>query len=169
MNLPPIALYGRSGSGKSTASNYLVTRYGYTHCKAGSTCRRLCLELFGTEDRTTLNRFNDAVRAIDPTVWLRKAIAIDSNSPIVFDSMRFQDDWNFFTNLNYQTWKIDCPQEVRWDRLRRRGQIFTEEDELHPGECQLSQNSFNSVLINYDDQESLHRQIDKLLSQYLSA
>jgi len=166
MHLPNIALYGKSGSGKSTVAAYLVTRHKYIHCSAGRICRQICRELFDSEDRAILNAFNDAVRRIDPMVWLRVAKkAINRGQPVVFDSMRFETDRLYFKALDFQLWRIDCPETKRRERLTLRGQIFEVTDELHPGEVELENSTFDRTFTNDSSNiEDLHKQIDAALS-----
>src|SRR5258708_36291643 len=105
---PNIALYGRSGSGKSTIAQYLKAEYGYEHVSPGHICRRICQELFNSEDRSILNAFNDAVRKIDSDVWLRNATRhARGQSWIVFDSMRFQEDWIYLKAKGFVMWKLE--------------------------------------------------------------
>src|SRR5436190_14713171 len=102
-----IAIYGKSGAGKSTVAQYLSSKYRYKHCTAGKLCRSLCLELFGTEERAVLNAFNDAVRSIDSMVWIRTALKIASPvDRIVFDSMRFKEDVEYFRANDFKLWRI---------------------------------------------------------------
>jgi dephospho-CoA kinase len=131
-----IALFGHSGSGKTTIADWLVFNRGFVRCSTGAACRSVCHTLFQSESKTLLNQVTDALRAIDRAVWLRAALSVDTgNKPIVFDSMRFAGDYDFLRDRGFATWKIIAPRDVRLDRLRARGQEFDPLiDDYHSGE-----------------------------------
>ena len=145
-----IALYGRSGAGKSSVADVLVAEYGFVKCSSGAVCRQVCLSLFKSESKTLLNEVTDALKAVDENVWLRAAISANvEGKPAVFDSMRFVGDYRFLTERAFTTWKIVAPLEVRLARLRARGQSFDPEvDEFHRGETELESHHFDVVIDN---------------------
>jgi cytidylate kinase len=111
---PNIALHGRSGTGKSTIAEYLVTQYRYQHAKTGAACRRLCRELFDSESKTLMNEVTDALRRIDPTVWLRAGLSgLRDDDPVVFDSMRFTEDYRYFHAHAYLLVDVRAPTSVK--------------------------------------------------------
>jgi dephospho-CoA kinase len=147
-----IALYGRSGSGKSTVAEILVRDYGFIHCKTGAACRRLCRELFGSEDKGLMNQVSDALRALDPAVWLRAAMSevrTGNDAPLVFDSMRFQPDYAFLRDRGFITLQLVASPEQRVDRLHARGQPFDLlTDDLHAAEIELAALAFDHSIDN---------------------
>jgi dephospho-CoA kinase len=166
MMLPNIALWGKSGSGKSVVARHLADNYGFIHCSPGKICRRMCLELFDSEDRGILNAFNDAVRSIDPMVWLRTATkGVPPQKQIVFDSIRFNPDWLYFKQRGFQLWKIDCNGERRGSQLVQRGQTFKAADDIHPGEVELEGMQFDCILKNDSDIQDLLKQVDLALAK----
>jgi adenylate kinase family enzyme len=166
-HLPPIALFGRSGSGKTTVSDYLVKQYGYFHCSPGGICRQISRLLFQAESKTILNQVNDAIQTLGKLVLTRAALASvpEQTERIVFDSMRFMEDYEFFTTQQYSLWRVECAEEVRIGRLAGRGQDFkVGQDDLHRGELELSDCQFDLTLYNSDPSpEQLYRQIDVAL------
>lgn len=149
---PNIALYGRTGSGKTTVAEVLVEEYGYSHRKTGAACRALCLDLFGSEDKALLNKVTDALRGIDPAVWLRAAIRDsrqDTGRPIVLDSIRFRPDYQYVVERDFVTIRITAPSGARVERLAGRGQEFDVlRDDLHPAEIELSSEAFDYTIDN---------------------
>lgn len=147
---PHIALYGRSGSGKTTVAEYLVSTHHYSYCSTGAACRQVCRLLFNSESKKVLNQVTDAMRAIDENVWLRTALAsAPSDSPIVFDSMRFDTDYRYLRERDFEVWQVDAPLEVRAGRLRERGQEFDPaRDDLHPAEVELHGREFDYRIWN---------------------
>lgn len=146
-----IALYGRTGSGKTTFGE-LLTGHGFQHVKAGVACRRLCLELFDSEAKGIMNRVADALRAIDQTVWLRAALHSASDMPFVFDSMRFPQDYVYMQERQCLTVKVVADQTLRLRRLAERGQHYEpERDELHDAEVSLESFQFDYTVHNEGD------------------
>jgi len=147
---PDIALYGRSGAGKSEIAQILVADFGYTHYKTGDACREIARRLFGSEDKTLLNRITDALRAIDNDVWLRAALpTTEITDPIVFDSLRFPTDYEFLQAKGFALWRVEAPPALRVERLAARGQQFDpQHDESHPAEVSLAEHMFDVTIEN---------------------
>lgn len=164
---PNIALHGRSGSGKSTVARYLVATYGYQHARTGVACRKLCRELFASESKTLMNEVTDALRRIDPGVWLRAGLAgLRDDRPLVFDSMRFAEDYRFFHNHAYVLVDVRASIDLRVRRLGERGQPFDPSiDEGHPAESELDSFPFDFTIDNTGDQGELWPKIDQMLSR----
>src|SRR5690242_9306970 len=117
-----VALYGRSGSGKTEIANYLTSKYGYIRTSTGSACREICQLLFQDESKTLLNRVTDAMKSIDENVWLRAALRkIEPGHAVVFDSMRFHSDYEYLRGHGFSLWRIDAPLDLRLIWLQRRG------------------------------------------------
>jgi dephospho-CoA kinase len=162
---PNVALHGRSGSGKSTVARYLVVQYGYQHAKTGAACRKICQELFGSETKTLMNEVTDSLRKIDSGVWLRAGLAgLQEDRPIVFDSMRFVEDYQFFVARAYLLVDIRAPVDLRVRRLAERGQPFDlSVDEDHPAESELEAFTFDFTIDNTGDLGELWPEIDQML------
>lgn len=160
-----IALYGRSGSGKSSVAEELLG-HGYQHLKTGRACRRICTELFDSDDKSILNQVTDALRAIDPSVWLRSALGeAASDAPIVFDSMRFPSDYVRLRDEKYLLVRVEAERPTRLQRLAERGQEYDpDRDDGHEAEVSLHDFEFDVVIDNSGDREALSRQVLALLN-----
>lgn len=153
--LPHIALYGRSGAGKSEVASILAQEYGYQHRSTGLACRRIVADLFGADDKTILNRVADALMEIDDLVWIRAALKPPLGAgPVVLDSIRLPNEYDFVAQQGFQVWHINAPLELRLHRLEARGQAFDPEvDEHHAYESSLSTHAFDVTIVN--DRSSL--------------
>jgi dephospho-CoA kinase len=161
-----IALYGRSGSGKTTIAQFLVKNYGYNRCSTGDACRHVSKFLFQSESKKILNQVTDAMRIIDQNVWLRTALTlVPDDSLIVFDSMRFFNDYNYLKARSFSLWKVEAPIELRLERLYQRGQLYDlEEDENHITETELEKYTFDYTIDNSDILfQSLYRNLNAIM------
>jgi dephospho-CoA kinase len=147
-----IALMGRSGAGKTTVANQLVSEYGYHRCTPGDICRRMCSLVFGNEDRSLMNRVTELLKTIDELVWLKAAMAnAPAGKPLVYDSMRFTQEYDYLRNEGFEVWLVETREDLRHRRLRARGQIYSPEDETHALEVELSSHHYHELLNNDDD------------------
>lgn len=164
-----VALYGRTGSGKTTVAEILVRDYGYTHRKTGAACRALCLELFGSEDKGLMNKVTDALRDIDPAVWLRAAIQDTGGEPagpIVLDSIRFRPDYQYVIERDFVTIQVAAPPASRVERLSGRGQQFDLlRDDLHPAEIELASEEFDFTIDNRGSRSDLMGEIERVANE----
>lgn len=145
-----IALCGRSGSGKTTVAEHLAQAYGFAHYRSGELCRRVCSDLFGDDSKAMLNAVTAAMRSIRPDVWISAALrAMRDEEVVVFDSMRFQGDYERLRGAGFALWRIEAPLDRRVARLRARGQQFdpSADDQAAP-EVELDGHEFDYVLDN---------------------
>ena len=111
-----------------------------------------------------MNVLNDALRNIDPDVWIRTTLAeAPRDRPIIFDGIRYKRDLTYFRSAGYNIWRIDTPANLRLKRLIDRKQEFLADDEEHAGEAELSDSDFEIELHNSSSITDLHSQIEKAL------
>lgn len=162
-----IAVYGRSGSGKGTVATILTDRYGYMHVSSGSVCRSISQILFGDEDRAHLNALSTALRSIDEHLLIEAALrAIKTDIPIVFDSIRYKTDYDWFRESGFSLWKVDCPEEICIRRLKSRGQVFSVKDLDHLSESGLEHEEFDFTI---DNSGSSLKELEHTIASRLSA
>ena len=160
-----IAIFGRTGSGKSEVSSYLVEKYHYQHCHPGKLCREISLRLFQSDAKTILNQVNDAMRAIDPNVWLSAGLRDCSTTmPIVVDGMRFESNYQLLNSRGFWLWRVTADAAHRKSRLEERGQTFDwANDTAHPGEIELERRHFQVEIANDAGRDELRALVDKLM------
>jgi hypothetical protein len=164
--LPNIAIWARSGAGKSFATKYLEENYGYEACKPGAICREITLRLFGEDSKTTLNKVNDALRQIEPNIWLRLGFqAVGRKDGVLIDGIRFASNVEFCRQNGFRMVKIVANEAIRMARLTARGQAFDVKiDGEHAGETEIENETFDHVVHNdHDDPVALYRQLDSIV------
>jgi dephospho-CoA kinase len=161
-----IALMGKSGTGKTTVAKQLVSGHGYHRCTPGDICRQVCSLVFGKQERSVMNKVTELLKTIDNLVWLKAAMAnAPPGRPLVYDSMRFADDYDYLRNEGFEVWLVESREDLRHERLKERGQIYTDADEEHPLEVELSSHHHHQLINNDDhlDAGALARQVADLL------
>lgn len=169
-SLPNIAISARSGAGKTLAAEYLQSTHGYALCTPGAICREITQRLFGTQSKTILNKVNDAMRAIDPDVWLRVALqelgTIRPGTPICIDGMRFTSNVEYCRKNSFVLISIEASEKTRMRRLEGRGQEYDlVVDAGHPVETEIEGVAFDYVIRNDgDDPKLLYKEIDEIIA-----
>lgn len=160
-----IALVGKSGSGKTSVAKYLQDLHGYVIATTGAACREVTRRLFDSDEREFLNKVTDAMKAIRPSVWMDTALRdIGLEADVVFDSARFLVDYDTLARRGFVFVRVLADTDVRHERLARRGQIHTAQDDHHPAECELDEVSVLSVVQNNGLMEDLHRQVEDVIT-----
>jgi cytidylate kinase len=161
-----LALYGRSGSGKSFVASILEKRFGYIRVSTGDLCRSVSRIMFGDEDKGNLNRISEKLREIDENIWIDAALRqVSGQSPVVFDSIRYISDHLCLTDLKFKTVRIVSESRLSRRRLEERGQVISEEDFRHRSEWEVDKCSFHATIMNDGvSAEQLTRQIESIIS-----
>jgi hypothetical protein len=116
--------------------------------------------LFDSQAKGLMNKVTDAMRAIDSMVWIRAALTGADSRPIVFDSMRFADDYRYFRENRFYLVKVTAPLVNRLARLRSRGQEFDPDvDDDHAAEAELDRFEFDGEICNGGDTDHLNEQV----------
>ena len=110
------------------------------------------------------NKVTDALRAIDPAVWLNLALKDADDRPIVLDSMRFVSDYQYLRHRNFYLLRVIAPFPVRSSRLVQRGQVFNPtSDELHPSENELETYDFDATFVNEGTLSDVEAWVESLI------
>lgn len=156
-----IALIGKSGSGKSTVASLLQLYCGTTRISTGAVCRRISMQLFGNEFKSSTQSIDDALTQIDPSVFLNAALLnVGDDCSICIDSLRFQSDLVLARERKLITIRIVAPDELRFSRLERRGQVFDPRtDGIHRSETELDEAEVDFTIENMGDIAALERAV----------
>jgi len=98
---------GPKGTGKTTAAQYLRCFYDASVYKLAAPLYQICRNLFGMQkkDRRLLQKVGDALRSVDPEVFLKAVtVQIEKNkySPIVVvEDVRLKEEALYAVKKNY--------------------------------------------------------------------
>jgi cytidylate kinase len=145
-----IAISGKSGSGKTALSNHLVQKLGGVRASTGDIYRDVSRLLYGEATKDLMNLLTQTLRRMDTNCVLRAALrTADNGFGIVCDSMRFNEDYSFLRTHGFLLVRLQSAVEVRHERLRQRGEIFSPHDlENDPTETALDDATFDCFLLN---------------------
>lgn len=119
-----------------------------------------------------MNKVNDALRAIEPNIWLRVAMDdIRETNGLLIDGIRFKSNLDFCRERGFKLVRIDATLSTRMRRLKARGQEFNvESDANHAGETELQDETFDHVIRNdQDDSVAFRQQLDTIVARGQSA
>jgi len=125
-----IAIHGPMCSGKTTIANMIIRmdsryqRYSY-----GQKIKDIASELFGMDykDRTLLITIADAMKKINPNVWINYVKKqTDKRDHCVIDDLRFQNELDSLTG-----WKIICLKVPLEERIKRIKQLYPQDYDNH--------------------------------------
>jgi cytidylate kinase len=120
-----IALSGKSGSGKTELSTYLCNKLGIQRCSTGDIYRQICKIIFGTVSKEQMNNLTKALRNMDTNCIIQAAFRFcNPRKGIVFDSMRFAEDYEHLKAAGFLLVRIDAVPAIRFVRLKLRNELF---------------------------------------------
>ncbi|GEA15482.1 hypothetical protein E308F_17260 [Moorella sp. E308F] len=166
-------LMGKAGAGKDTAAEYLVRRYGFRRYafadKLKEVARGLWPEEFadGRKPRRLLQELGTAVRGIDPLVWVRcvfRQMEAENPARAVITDGRLLNEYRACREAGFTVIRIDCPDQVRMDRLLLRdGVPLCREETSHATEREIELAEPDFILDNSGSTDDLYRQIVDLM------
>jgi hypothetical protein len=130
---PLIVFLGKAGSGKTTAAErlcYLNPEYRMVHF--ASRLKQAASLIWGEDvahnNRGLLQWLGNTMREYDEDVWINAALQdIDSHfkggRACVIDDCRFPNEYNKLQELGAYFIRTVCTEEVRVDRLQRKGKF----------------------------------------------
>lgn len=142
-----VGLIGKLGSGKTFAANYLCDKYNFVRLSLAQPIKDIMAEYFGVMDKTN-PRYRglaqkigtDWFRSEDPDVWVKNLIhrANVRNDvfaqSVVCDDVRFVNEASTLLNQSWVMIYLDCPDEIRMERCKKRDGVFDASLMNHPSE-----------------------------------
>ena len=158
-----IAITGRMAAGKTTISDELVNRHGYTRVAFAGRLKDIAAQVYGggqpvekgrtyevtresdggvvlLNGREILQQLGQSVKALDRDLWVRWLLAdiadeAHGEGPYVLDDLRFPYEAEALKAAGWMVVKVITPREVRHDRYERLyGSRPSESMENHPSE-----------------------------------
>jgi dephospho-CoA kinase len=159
-------LCGPKGVGKTTAARYLEYRYGAKVYVLAAPLYGICRDLFGMQEknRKLLQTVGDALRSVDPEVFLKYALRkIEQDNPCfaVVEDVRLRQEADFLTRHGFIGIRLYVPDPIRAARLMARDGESVRDDHHTEKEAQ---NLWAPIIIdNNGSIEELERALDSLV------
>ena len=160
-----VGFVGRLGSGKTTASEYLVKKYGFKRYSFATKLKAICAEMYpdkfkdGAKPRELLQFIGtDAFRKFDQEVWVKYLVRqISSENPplAVIDDCRFPNEAEALRSLGFVI--------VRIERVDRQAVGRGTGAETHASEMLVDSIHPDLVLSNDGTLADLEQKIDGII------
>lgn len=165
-----VFLFGRRGSGKSTAAHFLAESTGAKVYKISEPLYRVAREVFGMEgkDRVLLQRLGDAFREIDPDCLLRclsLALYRDGPRAAVVEDVRLPREAAWLRGSGFVGVLVRAPEPVRLERLRARGECVLGAEDGHATEAGVDAIEPDYVLDNGGSLKDLRNAVVALVAE----
>jgi dephospho-CoA kinase len=177
-----IGIIGKFGSGKTTASNYIIEEYGYKRFSLAEPIKWIMKEFLYIENKTdpryrkTVQTIGtDWFRSIDDLVWVKYLMKRVNRSKCraVVDDVRFVNEADTLLEDGWLLIYLDCPDDVRRRRCIERDGTFDENTLKHPSETGVDEiiekfgSDFNLVRIDASGtMEDTAGEIDLVLAKF---
>lgn len=171
-----IALAGKMRSGKDTVAAYLVEHYDFVPYAFGDGIKRVCRELFpeqvanSKKPRALLQGVGQAMRAIDPDVWIKRTMReIDASHSfdVVITDLRQPNEYARLYTEGYVIIRVNASDDVRIDRMRSAGDTFDLADLTHDTERYVDMFAVHYELNNNGSVLDLWEQIDVVMREIM--
>lgn len=177
-----IGIIGKYGSGKTTASNYIIQEYGYKRFSLADPLRWIVKELLGIEGKSD-PRYRKMMqmigtewfRSIDDLVWVKYLLkrVKRSRSRAVCDDVRFVNEATILLDNGWLLLYLNCPDDTRRQRCLDRDGTFDESTVNHSSETQVDEIKeklkADMYLVQIDASKSIDgmcQDIDSVLAKY---
>ncbi len=176
-----LILIGKAGSGKDTVADYLVKKYGFVRYAFADKIRDIVIDLFPDEvvkgkPRRLLQTIGTSMRQLDPDVWARYLVhRIEKEKPSLFvvSDCRYPNELKMLWELGALPVFIDCPYELRMQRLAVRDGVVNESLLSHESEQAVDELrkvvNLDDIVYLYNDGtlEELYQLVDWIVAREL--
>jgi thymidylate kinase len=145
-----IAFVGGMGSGKTSAANFLVKKYGYRKESLASPIKFYINDILGidktnSEFREIAQGLGSFFRKYNPDCWTEYFLKTMGLGPIVIDDVRFENEIKLLLKKDFRIIYLHCSPEIRVERCLARDGVFDRKSLYHESEL-------SSAMIPYVDE-----------------
>lgn len=180
-----IALFGKIRSGKDTVGKILIEEYGFNRYAFGDGIGNIIKEYFpeawaGGKPREHYQFIGQQLRELDSNVWvnyllhnikkdeeiLRFKYGYNKPYKVVVTDGRQINEAEKLQEQGYLIIKVTCPEEIRIERMKRAGDVFTPESLKHDTELQVDLIKPDIEIDNSGTIEGLRYIIKQIVKEY---
>lgn len=162
------------GSGKSTAADHIVKKYGFTRMRLSGKMREIGIELGLEITRDFLQSCGKFFREFDDDIWVRYLVREiqKTSASIVIDDIRRMNEVVYLKPLGFKFIRIQSSSEKRRTRIEVRGKkrisnLDWKRWSDHLTETQVLQLPVDYIIENDGSLEELRIKIDAVMEKVL--
>jgi hypothetical protein len=134
-----IALSGKMCSGKTTASDAFISKWGsFKRVSIAGRLKEIATELFGMQqkDRELLQRLGTDIRIIDENAWLN-VFFNNLNGDVICDDVRYKNELDELNKNGFITVRLTIDPQIQMERIKELYPGFKTEQLTHKSETDL--------------------------------
>lgn len=171
-----IAIIGKAGSGKDTVAKLLnkIVTPSFDRLAFADAMKEFYHDIFNVptepKPRHGYQWFGQVMREHDPNVWVKqmeerfqRSKAMYNGEPVIITDVRQPNEYEWCYKNGFIFVKVTAVDDVRLDRMRRRGDDFKPEDLNHETESYIDNFDYDFLINNSGTIENLKPQIKKLV------
>lgn len=146
-----IGITGNMGSGKSLAADFLCEKYHCKKLRLSGKMRDIAKELEIEPTRDFLQGIGKFMREFDDDVWVRYIFnkVQSSDSAIVIDDIRRQNEIEFLRPLGFIFIRIGTDSDIRRRRIEKRGTEKISDADWQKWSQHLTENQVMELTVDY--------------------
>ena len=165
-----IGFVGKIGSGKDTASDYLIEKYGFVSLKLSDVITDELMQLGIDSTRENKQIMGTKMRSEHgKDVLMRKLFdKVERGKNYIFNGVRHPEEAEFLRRKGGFLVKIDCNPKMRFERTKKRDKIDLKEFQTmdnRESEKAIEEIRTDFTIDNSRNLESLHKQLDNLIKK----
>lgn len=181
-----IGVIGFAGSGKDFIAEYMIKRYGFTRYAFADNVKLVAETWFpdlygkdGEKPRALLQAIGMLFREIDEDVWIKSMFTdVDSKRErdiksgyrvenVIVTDCRLPNEYEALKERGFIFIQIDVDEKTRLQRMRERGDIFSEKDMKHHTEQHYSEFKCDYYIFNQGSKELAYAQVDGIVERLI--
>lgn len=182
-----IALFGKIRSGKDTVGKILIDEYGFNRFAFGDGIGKIIKEYFpeawaGGKPRKHYQYIGQQLRVLNEDIWINNLLRNVERADLIQNGLHISGRKKSFNvvvtdgrQLNeakrlkeegYLIVKVTTPDEIRIERMKALGDVFSPEDLQHETELQVDLIKPDVEIINDGTLMGLKYVVNRIVSEY---
>lgn len=180
-NAKKVAITGKARSGKTELSHYAWMLYGFKEFDFSAVLKDEFHRLFphiprDPKPRAYYQKFGQWLREIDPDIWVEMTMAkvheycfedalnkVNHKPKVLVNGVRQPNEYQRLKDEGFTFIRVNTSGDLRIDRARNAGDVFTEADLEHETENHIDTFEVDYEINNNGELIQLYGQFDKIM------
>lgn len=182
-NAKKIAITGKARSGKTELSHYAWMLYGFKEFDFSAVLKDEFHRLFPNiprdpKPRAYYQKFGQWLREIDPDIWVKMTMGnvheycfkdalnkVNHKPKVLVNGVRQPNEFNRLRDEGFTIIRVNASDDLRIDRAKEAGDVFTEADLAHDTERHVSEFEVNYEINNVGTIGEMYDQLDVIMRE----